>query len=210
MVTPGNNKELIIPNGPINLNDAELGRCLETRHTYFCCMIVVLGVVIQMKVKKTTTPMTHTTDAELKANFEGSRYLIPIQKIFAHMGIIFELPSDLYCDNRAVFSIIKSERMTPRCRHFDLPIAFLHANKNKVFSPKLVKTDMMWADMGTKPNTPTTLKRFKYWSTGERFLPNKDHEHYFLLQMEFYEKSFDHILRCVKNSSNNKDRSLQK
>ena len=40
----------------------------------------------------------------------------------------------------------------------------------------------MLADIGTKPNTPALLKRFKYWGSGERFLPSPSHVHYKLLQ----------------------------
>ena len=46
-----------------------------------------------------------------------------------------------------------------------------------------VKTLHMLADMGTKPNTPKTLQLYKYWATGAKFLPSKDHLHYKLLQM---------------------------
>ena len=95
--------------------------------------------------------------------------------------------------------------MTPCCRHFDVPIAFLHAHKSTIYTPHLVTTDKMMADIGTKPNTPTVFKRFKYWITGERFLPKKGHEHYELLQMMFYEKEYHVILKLIKdmNESSN-------
>ena len=64
---------LDIPNMPVLFSDAEFGRCLTTRNSYYCTLILVLGVVVQMKVRKTISPMTHTTDAELKANFDGCR-----------------------------------------------------------------------------------------------------------------------------------------
>ena len=201
LLTPGQSVEMEIPNGPINFNDAELGRCLKTRCSYYCTMVLVLGVVVQMKVKKTTSPMTHTTDAEMKANFEGCRHLIPIRNLFAYMGLPFSSPSKLYCDNKAVFDVIESERMTPRCRHFDIPIAFLHAHKNHIFTPQLVPTDRMLADIGTKPNTPATFKRLKYWITGERFLPVQGHEHYDHLEMQFYEMDFHEILKIMKDLS---------
>lgn len=53
LVTPGHTAELHIPNVPVNFNDAELARCLNTRTSYYCTIILVLGVIIQMKVKKT-------------------------------------------------------------------------------------------------------------------------------------------------------------
>ena len=98
-----------IPNAPVSFNDAEFGRCLKTRNSYYCTIILVLGVAVQIRVKKTTNPMTHTTDAELKVNFEGCRNLIPIRNLFAYMGCHIDIPSNLYCNNRAVFSIVESE-----------------------------------------------------------------------------------------------------
>ena len=78
-------------------------------------MILVLGVIVQMKVKKTTSTMTHTTDSELKANFEGTRHLMPIRALFEYMNCPLKDPSLSFADNRAVSSIIESERMTPHC-----------------------------------------------------------------------------------------------
>ena len=129
MVTPTDSVEFFIPNAPTNFNDAELARCLNTRTTYYCTMICVLGVIIQMKVKKSASVMTHTTDAEMRANFEGCRHLIPIRTLYNEMGCNIHTPSMLFCDNKAVVDIIESERMTPRCRHIDIPIAFLHYHK---------------------------------------------------------------------------------
>lgn len=129
LVTPNNSVEMEIPNGPINFNDAELGRCLETRCSYYCTMIMVLGVAVQMKVKKSITPMTHTTDAEMKANFEGCRHLLPIRSLFAYMGFPIDVPSNLYCDNKAVYDIMESERMTPRCRHSTSQLLFYMLTK---------------------------------------------------------------------------------
>ena len=166
MVSPTQTVEMEIPNGPVNFNDAELGRCLKSRNSYFCTVILVLGVVVQMKLKKTTSPMTHTIDAELKANFEGARNLIPIRKLFEYMGCPFNDPSPLYCDNRAVHSIIESERMTPRCRHLDIPITFLHQEKDQSYQLDLCRTLVIHADMGTKPHSPQLQKLFKYWASG--------------------------------------------
>ena len=147
----------------------------------------MLGVIIQMKVKKSATVMTHTTDSEMKAAFEGCRYLMPIRTLFQEMGCNIHDPSLLLCDNKAVIDVIDNERMTTRCRHIDIPIAFFHSHKNKIYRQQLIPTDQMLADIGTKPNSPAVHKRFKYWGTGQRFLPSKDHIHFKYLQLQFYE-----------------------
>ena len=198
VINPNMNATLDIPNTHVLFSDAEFGRCLTTRNSYYCTLILVLGVAVQMKVQKTVSPMTHTTDAELKANFDGCRNLIPVRSLFQYMGCPLSDPSNSYCDNRAVFSIVENERMTPRCRHFDIPIAFLQAHKNIVYKPILVPTDKMLADIGTKPNTPAVFKRLKYWITGARFLPPPDHLHFRLLQLQFYEQDFHVINQMIQ------------
>ena len=91
--------------------------------------------------------------------------------------------------------------MTPRCRHFDLPIAYLHQEKDKSYQLDLCRTLVMLADMGTKPHTPQYIKLFKYWASGEQYLPKPDSEHGKLLQLEFYEVNFALILKQLNDTN---------
>ena len=77
--------------------------------------------------------MHHPTDAETKATYDGVRHLKLIQSLFAFSGLPLNKPSQVYTDNPAVHVIIDSKQMSPRCRHFDLPIAFLHQEKDKSY-----------------------------------------------------------------------------
>ena len=142
--------------------------------------------------------MVHTTASEMKASYEGVRHLEPVRSLFAFNGFPLPDPSPLFCDNAAVNAVIDSERMTPRCHHLDIPIAFLHESKDRLYKMQQVKTLLMLADMGTKPNTPKTLQLYKYWSTGAQFLPTKGHVHYDLLQMQLYEKNFVQVQQLMK------------
>ena len=154
-----------------------------------------------MKIKKTSTIMHHTTDAEMKGSYDGVRHLQPIRALFAFSGIPLDKPSQLYTDNAAVHAIIDSKRMTPRCRHFDLPIAYLHQEKDKSYQLDLCRTLVMLADMGTKPHTPQYIKLFKYWASREQYLPKPDSEHGKLLQLEFYEVNFALILKQLNDKN---------
>ena len=144
--------------------------------------------------------MHHTTDAETKASYDGVKHLQPIRTLFAFSGLPLNKPSQMYTDNAAVHAIIDSKRMTPRCRHFDLPIAFLHQEKDKSYHLDLCRTLVMLADMGTKPHTPQYIKLFKYWSSGEQYLPPVNSKHYDLLQMEYYETNYATILKLLKET----------
>ena len=151
IATPGETIDVTIPNHLSMFSDSEFARSLTDRKTWFCTIIMLCNVGIQMKVKKTSTIMTHTTDAELHSAFNGVRRLLPIRRLLEFLGFPAPLPSPLYIDNSAVDSIIDANRLTPRCRHLDIPIAFLHQEKGKSFEQFLIRTHQMLADFGTKP-----------------------------------------------------------
>ena len=165
--TPEQAIDLKVTHVPNVFADAELARCLATRRSYYCIIITVLNVVVFFKIKKSSKVMEHTTASEMKASYDGVRHLEPVRQLFSFNGYPLAAPSPLFCDNAAVNAVVDSERMTPRCRHLDIPIAFLHENKGKLYEMQQVKTLLMLADMGTKPNTPQSLKVYKYWTSGE-------------------------------------------
>jgi hypothetical protein len=114
------------------------------------------------------------------------------------MGFPCRLPTPLYTDNAAVSAIIDAKRMTPRCRHLDIPIAYLHEQQGKSFDQQLISTIKMLADLGTKPLVLALHRRFKYWACGHYFLPPEGSEHYRYLQLQFYEKSFVEIQKAFR------------
>ena len=57
---------------------------------------------------------------------------------------------------------------------------------------------VMLADMGTKPHMPQYVKLFKYWATGEQYLPPIGSDHYNLLEMTYYERNFAQIIKDVR------------
>jgi hypothetical protein len=199
-LTPDKTLSLDVHGAPTIFTDAELARDIATRKSYFCTMIVVFNVVVQMKIKKTTTIMHHTTDAELKGAFHGVRQVLPIRQLFSFMGFPLGEPSTLNVDNAAVAAIIAADRMTPRIRHFDIPVAILQSEKNKSFIVNLTHTFLMLADMGTKPNDPPTHRRFKLWAMGAIHLPKEGTAHFELLMMKYYEMNYVDIWKDFRST----------
>ena len=124
--------------------------------------------------------------------------MLPVWQLLEFLGFPAPLPTPLYLDNSAVDSIIDANRLTPRCRHLDIPIAFLHQEKGKSFKQFLIRTHQMIADFGTRPLATILHRRFKYWVTGASFLPSPESEHYHQIQMQYYEKSFIEIINDLK------------
>jgi hypothetical protein len=157
-ITPESSMNLEVLNLPTLFTDAKLARDISTRKSYYCTIIVVMNVIIQMKVKNTIRIMQHTTDSELNGAFCGVRQLKPVHQLCAFMGFPLGQPSTLNIDNAAVESIIKSDRITPRCCHLDIPIALLQFEKDKDYVVNLIQTQLMLVDMGTKPCKGPALK----------------------------------------------------
>jgi hypothetical protein len=80
--------------------------------------------------------------------------------------------------------------MTRRCRHIDIPIAYLHQERDIVYTSKLLRSNLMLGDWGTKANVPCVHKRFKYWACGHYFLPKEGTDHFEQLDLRFYEMKF--------------------
>jgi hypothetical protein len=198
-LSPNNTANLEVTNQLTAFGDTELARCLSTRRTYVCVVIVILNVAVYMKIVKTSV-MQHTTDSEITTHYLAVQFLKPIRRQFEIMGLPLLLPSDNYTDNSAVDAITAAGRMTRRCRHIDIPIAYLHQERDKTYSTKLTKTQLMLADSGTKANVPAVFKRFKYWASGHYFLPKLGTDHYTQLDMQFYEMKFIDILSKIKDN----------
>ena len=188
-----------VPNELQLYSDAELARNLADRKSYLCNVVMLLNVCIMIKVQKSTTIMTHTTDSETKASFAGVRRLQPIRRLLEFMGYPCSTPTTAHIDNAALDAIISSERITRRSRHLDIPIAYLHEQNTKTFVPRLIRTYYMLADIGTKPLNVQLHRRFKYWLMGAQFYPVPDTEHYILLEMNMYEQSYIVIVRQYNN-----------
>ena len=144
---PNTSLSLTVSHLPSVFADAELGRCLASRRSYYCVIITVLNVVVFFKICKTDTVQPHTTASEISASYRGIRYLEPIRTLFAFSGYPLKSPSDLYTDNSAVQTVVELKRMTTRCRHLDIPIAFLLKSKDHLFKPIQIKTQIMLADV---------------------------------------------------------------
>jgi hypothetical protein len=198
--SPDPTHQIEVQNVPSLFTDAELAKDLGTRRTYFCSIITVFNVVVDMKIQRSSTVMQHTTDSEMFGSAKGLNRLRPVRQLFAFCGYPLPLPTTMYGDNSAVEAVITSKRMTPRCRHIDIPIAILQEEYDKSFKMQLIRTMVMLADMGTKANSPQYHKLFKYWASGTQFLPPIGHNHYDLLHLQYYEKNYGDILKMLASN----------
>jgi hypothetical protein len=107
-VTPAQQIKLTIPNDLQLFVNAELARNLSDQKSYYCVVIMINAVAIEFKMKKTTIIVTHTTDAETKAQFVAVCHLQPIQRLLESMGYPCPVPTNVYTDNSAVTAIVEA------------------------------------------------------------------------------------------------------
>jgi hypothetical protein len=81
-----------------------------------------------------------------------------------------------------------------------IPIMQLQFETGKDFYINLICNQLTLADLGTKPYKAPGLQRFKYWGLGAKFYPKQDHEHYDLLQVQYYEMNFIDILKDLNQN----------
>jgi hypothetical protein len=84
----------------------------------------------------------------MKGTYSGVRRLIPLRRLLESMGFPCQQPTPVYVDNAAVSAIIDAKRMTPRCRHLDIPICYLHEQSGVSYQHQLISTVQMlqtWA-----------------------------------------------------------------
>jgi hypothetical protein len=78
-ITPYQEIKIAIPNALQVFADVELAHNLADRKSYYCAVMMINGFVVKFKTKKTTTIMTHTTDAETKVQFLAIWHLQPVR-----------------------------------------------------------------------------------------------------------------------------------
>ena len=82
-------------------------------------------------------------------------------------------------DNAAVVTSITANKITPRLRHIDLPLAYLHYEHTKeVFQAVQTPSRIQIANMGTKPESGPSLLRSASIAMGHTHIKDLSPEHY--------------------------------
>lgn len=88
-----------------------------------------------------------TTDTESRAALKGVKRLITIRHYFAHLGFPISSPTPVYEDNKGTYDLIVAGRQTPRIKHVDMPLYYLHEKyKSGEFSIHQCSTHLVLAD----------------------------------------------------------------
>ena len=91
-------------------------------------------------------------------------------------------PTVYWEDNKFFISIVEAKIVTPRFKHIEITVYFLHEQLyNGSFFPKYEKYSVVLADICTKPCTGQIISWGTKWMNGFIFYPTSDIEHYQLI-----------------------------
>ena len=172
----------------VNYNDADLARDLQDRRSVTSTLHTLHGVAVSWTCKKQTETALHSNGAEIRALATGVKQTIGIRQFFTNLGISISDPTPTHEDNMATIQQVIKDRLTPQVRHLDVLITWLSDQHNKgIFKPSYINTNMMLADINTKPLPGTTLRKTHLHIIGARFYPNDKSKHYHLLDLHKYD-----------------------
>ena len=159
--------------------DSNFATDLSDRCSVASDIILSGSVAVSWKVHKDSCIATSTTDAETRAAFKALRRIVTFRQFLLHLGFPISDPTPMFEDNKGTHDLIEAGRKTPRVKHMDIPLCYLHEkHRNGEFTVIACSTHLMIADGLNKALSGNTLKHHSDIYTGRRFLPPKNSNHY--------------------------------
>ena len=175
-------KTMDVPHCLSTFIDSNFATDLSDRRSVSSDIILLGSVAVSWKVHKDMCIASSTTDAETRAAFKAIWRIITARNFFAHLGFPIKDPTPMFEYNKGTLDLIEAGRLTPRLKHIDIPLCYLHEKfKSGEYIVIECNTHLMLADGQNKALSAPTLKHHSNLYTGRRFLPPRDSRHYSLL-----------------------------
>ena len=175
-------RKLDIPHCLNSFVDSNFATDLSDRRSVSSDVILLGSVAVSWKVHKDMCIATSTTDAVTRAVFKAVRRIIVLRNFFCSLGFPISAPTPLFEDNKGTHDVIEAGRLTPRVKHIDIPLCYLHEKyKSGEYNVVECSTHLMLADGLNKALSGNTIKHHSDIYTGRRFLPPKNSEDYTIL-----------------------------
>ena len=144
-------------------------------------MHTFMGTVCAWKIYRFHIPI-NSSDAEMKILCKSVVWLKTIRLFLTSIGFPATRPTKVYEDNEAVASTVTSHRITPRLRHIDIPLCYLHDEHAKgAFEVVKAPGRMQIANMGTKPESGPAILRNSSLSMGHIHIKDLPEEQFIML-----------------------------
>ena len=109
-----------------------------------------LGTVCAWKVYRLFIS-TNSSDAELQITHNTILRTKQHRLLLTSLGVPTSKPTKVYEENESVIYSVQYRRVTPRLRHMDIPICYLHhENEHGLFATKSMPSRIKFANIGAK------------------------------------------------------------
>ena len=180
-------KEIELPNGLLELVDADHARDNATRQSCHCVLALLDEIIVHWKMQQQKCVVLHSTDSEIRGCLAATKeglYLQDICSLFLKVNQQLVRPLPIFADSQPCIYSITANTVTSKVKHVAVHVHFINQQyKNDKVDFIKIDTHLNLADSGTKPNpSPTHFRQFDQ-VIGVRFYPPSDSEHYKLLEL---------------------------
>ena len=131
--------------------DADLAKDMTTRRSVISVVHEYNEVAFAWKIVKQAGVALHTNGSEIRAFFKGVKRTKTLRRFFESLGRIIKGPTPSYEDNDATIHQIQANKLTPKIKHLDIMMTWLHEqDAYKIFVTIYCRTDLNKSDMNTK------------------------------------------------------------
>jgi hypothetical protein len=119
------------------------------------------GGTIYARSMRQKTVKTSTHIAELVGLSEGVRVVIYLRALFRDMGVVFDEPTPVWCDNRSVVQVVnRLDGQANQVKHYKLRLAWVRERVDEGdIIVRHIKTENNIADLLTKPLSTPLFRR---------------------------------------------------
>ena len=179
-------KEIELPNGLLELVDADHARDNATRRSCHCVLALLNEIIVHWKMQQQKCVALHSTDSEIRGCLAATKEGLYLQDICSFLKVNQQLirPLPIFADSQPCIDSITANTVTSKVKHVAVHVHFINQQyKNDKVDFIKIDTHLNLADSGTKPNpSPTHFRQFDQ-VIGVRFYPPSDSEHYKLLEL---------------------------
>ncbi|XP_071704443.1 uncharacterized mitochondrial protein AtMg00810-like [Rutidosis leptorrhynchoides] len=154
-------------------SDSDYAKCKLNRNSVTGYLVYFCNSLISWKSKKQATVSRSSAEAGYRAMASTACEIIWIINLLTELGIMIELPMNLYCDNSSALQLAAYLVFHERTKHFEVDVHYIrHKVAASVINTLKIGSDCQLADILTKGLSvrpwrpaPRFVKSGDAWST---------------------------------------------
>ena len=199
---PDAKEKMKMSNNLVCFNDAGDAHDLMDQRSMLCNMHTLGGTCVSWEAKKSSSIPLHSTDSEIRSNSRANQRTKILRHFLTSVGHVISEPITIYQDNQAVNAVVKACRITPRTKYLGIHAGYCQQEQERGNTHlEYLPTKIMLADVGTKALPGPQIDRFCEWGIGVRFYPDKEHNQYLDMRLQWYDLTYLKIEEMISSST---------